>query len=185
MKKIQTVPRKIVLVDNDAQNAAIDKDALFTKGFEVVWYKSVAECDHDLSMLMRSADMFILDVLFDEEPEDHPCSQYPNSAAGIWLAANIRKKAADMPIILFSCDRSESIYPRAKRAASDMSTDSRSNCVFLKKNDYLPHKLSSLVQSYFARGKFEVSVADRANKLLDDAIKLIQRLKSGRHDDKS
>jgi CheY-like chemotaxis protein len=169
--------RTVVLVDDDAANARYDEEALANKGYNVIYFVSVSKCAKRLRSLLRKADLFVIDVLFKDEPATHPCSRYPNSAAGLWLAGTIRHYKPDMPIILFSSDRSELIFPHANRVAADLSIESRRNCVFLEKNKYLPPKLAKLVERYFKRGVFEVTPMERAGRLLDEALTLVERLK--------
>lgn len=145
----ETMPHRIVIVDDEHVAMRVYQEELELAGYEVKHYSSTSE----IEPLLRGnnpelVDLFIIDIMIPPEPLYSAEKTDMGLVTGLFLAQDLRKTYSDTPIILLSNTSFESVLRASRRLTSRFE-----DCIYLRKGDVLPFQLADIVTRYFEERK--------------------------------
>lgn len=105
--------------------------------------------------LHDDADIFICDVMMEHGNIYETASTFDGNFTGIAVAADLRKRCPQTPIIFWSSFPEKSIRNEVKRAVGKIS-----NCGELHKKHYIDGLIAA-IDHYFKTGRFKLGLIDR------------------------
>ena len=159
---------RIILIDDERVAMRSYWQDLQLDGYQVTQYVSTQEVEAFISSNKpEEVDFFIIDIMIDLDPLYSSEKTDYGRLTGLFLALDIRKRYPEIPIILLSNTSFDSVLAATKRLTSRLK-----DCIYLRKQDILPHELTEIVTNYFKKMKLSPNHKLRAFRKLFRSLML-------------
>jgi DNA-binding NarL/FixJ family response regulator len=127
----------MILFVDDEQRRVAAFVAELEQCFDVRYIPEVDEALSFFEENLASVELLILDIMMPAGRVFRDVDTQYGLMTGVYFYDKIRERAPDMPVIIFTNVTNEQLSKRFNE---------ESNCLFLKKKDYLPHELVTEVR---------------------------------------